>query len=164
MIEFFIMLDLTSLGTEVERIDVPSPTAGLEDCSTSIVECIEPSVESTELRSIPSIESAESEPSSSKASTSSDFEHQQNSATIVHWRDFFRVLKKGPGIPSQTLPPLKPKLTRRKSKRIRDVMVPQLCTALDAELCCFKSTWKNFSLSELQEATNNFSHGIFPPS
>ncbi|XWS13980.1 hypothetical protein CRYUN_Cryun36dG0084800 [Craigia yunnanensis] len=37
-------------------------------------------------------------------------------------------------------------------------MVPQLCTALDAELCCFKSTWKNFSLSELQEATNNFSH------
>ncbi|XWS13979.1 hypothetical protein CRYUN_Cryun36dG0084700 [Craigia yunnanensis] len=86
-------LDLTSLGTEVGRIDVPSPTAALEDCSTSTVECIEPSVESIESRSIASIESAESEPTSSKASTSSDSEHQQDSATIVHWRDFFRVLK-----------------------------------------------------------------------
>ncbi|XWS53704.1 hypothetical protein CRYUN_Cryun10bG0023200 [Craigia yunnanensis] len=63
----------------------------------------------------------------------------------------------GPGI-SYTLPPLKPKLTRRKSKRIRDDVVLQLCSTLDAELCYFKSTWKNFSLSELQEATNNFSH------
>ena len=164
MLEFYIMLVLASFGTEEERIDQPTPTAALEDCSTSTVESIEPSVESIESRSIASIESAESEPTSSKDSTSSDSEHQQNAATIVHWRDFFRLLKKGPGIPFQTLPPLKPKLTRRKSKRIRDDMVPQLCSALDADLCCFKSTWKNFSLSELQEATNNFSHGIFPPS
>ncbi|XWS39089.1 hypothetical protein CRYUN_Cryun18bG0020100 [Craigia yunnanensis] len=149
--------DLASLGTEEERIDQPSPTAALEDCSTSTVKSIEPSVESIESRSIASIESAEFVPTSSKASTSSDSENQQNSDTIVHWRGFFRLLKKGPGI-SSTLPPLKPKLTRRKSKSIRDDMVPQLCSALDTELCCFRSTWKNFSLSELQEATNNFSH------
>ncbi|XP_007035412.2 PREDICTED: receptor-like cytosolic serine/threonine-protein kinase RBK2 isoform X1 [Theobroma cacao] len=143
-------LDLASLGAEVERIDQPSPTAALEDCSTSL--------ESIESRSVESIESAESEPTSSKASTSSDSENHQSSATSVHWRGFFRLLKKGPGIPFQTLPPLKPRLTRRKSKRVRDDMVPQLSSTLDAELCCFKSTWKNFSLSELHEATNNFSH------
>ncbi|XP_022722581.1 receptor-like cytosolic serine/threonine-protein kinase RBK2 [Durio zibethinus] len=143
-------LELTSLSTEVEGIDMSSAKAGHEDCSTSTIDCLEPSVES--------IESAESEIISSKASSLSDTEHQPNLATIVHWRSFIRLLKKGPGIPSQSLPPLKPKLTRKKSKRIRDEMVPQLCSVLDAELCCFKSTWKNFSLSELQEATNNFSH------
>ncbi|XVF38601.1 hypothetical protein REPUB_Repub20aG0116400 [Reevesia pubescens] len=146
-------IDLASLSTEVERIDVPSPTASPEDCSTSTQECIEPSVESTESRSIASIESVESEPTSSKASTSSDSEHHHILATIVQWRGFFRLLKKGPGIPSQSLP----KLTRRNSKRIRDDMVPTLSSALDAELCCFKSTWKNFTLLDLQEATDNFS-------
>ncbi|XP_022740579.1 receptor-like cytosolic serine/threonine-protein kinase RBK2 [Durio zibethinus] len=159
MLEFYIMLELaSSLDTEVEKIDQPSPTDALEDCSKGTVESIEPSVESMESRGIGTMESAESESTSCKASTSSDTENQLNLATIVQWRGFFRLLKKGPGITPQTLPPLKPKLTRRKSKRIRDEMVPQLCSALDAELCCFKSTWKNFSLSELQEATNNFSH------
>ncbi|XVE82004.1 hypothetical protein DITRI_Ditri15bG0112300 [Diplodiscus trichospermus] len=150
-------LDLALLSSEVERIDLPSPTAGPEDCSASTVECIEPSVDSIESRSIASIESAESDPTSSNTSPSSESEHQQNAATNAHWRGFFRLLKKGPVIPSQILPPIKCKLTRRKSKRIREDMVPTLCSTLEAELCCFKSSWKNFSLVELQEATNNFS-------
>ncbi|XVE65700.1 hypothetical protein DITRI_Ditri08aG0020700 [Diplodiscus trichospermus] len=152
------LLDMASLGVEVERIDQLSPTTAHQEFPTSTAESTEAGVESIESRGIASIESAESEPTSSKASTSSDTESQQNAATIAHWRGFFRLLKKGPGISPQTLPPLIPKLTRRKSKRIRDDMVPNLCSALDAELCCFKSSWKNFSLAELQEATDNFSH------
>ncbi|XVF66324.1 hypothetical protein PTKIN_Ptkin10aG0026200 [Pterospermum kingtungense] len=161
----YIMLDLAPLGTEAERIDQQSPEPALEEFSTCTVEPIEPSALSIESRSIEeSVESAESEPTSSKASTSSDSELQQSFsdlqqslATIIHWRGFFRLLKKGPGVASQNLPPLKPRLTRKKSRRIREDMVPQLCSALDAELCCFKSTWKNFTLSELMEATDNFS-------
>ncbi|KAE8076903.1 hypothetical protein FH972_015524 [Carpinus fangiana] len=84
---------------------------------------------------------------SSKASTS-DSEDHSRSATHVHWHGFFRMLKKGPQ-----------KLTRRKSKRIREDMVPgPLNSSIDSEFCCFKSSWKNFTLSELQAASNNFSH------
>ncbi|KAK8984114.1 hypothetical protein V6N11_029442 [Hibiscus sabdariffa] len=98
--------------------------------------------------------------SSNKASVSSYSEPQNGLAQIVQWRGFFRILKKGAGISSQSaLPPVKPKLTRKNSKRFRGDVTPNLCSALDAELSCFKSFWKNFSLLELQEATNNFSNG-----
>ncbi|KAK8709783.1 hypothetical protein V6N13_060785 [Hibiscus sabdariffa] len=97
--------------------------------------------------------------SSNKASVSSYSEPQNGLAQIVQWRGFFRILKKGAGISSQSaLPPVKPKLTRKNSKRFRGDVTPNLCSALDAELSCFKSFWKNFSLLELQEATNNFSN------
>ncbi|GMI72097.1 hypothetical protein like AT5G18910 [Hibiscus trionum] len=124
-----------------------------EECSTTTMECIEPNEEYTG-----SAESMESEPTSgNKASISSYSEPQNGLTQIVQWRGFFRILKKGPGTASQTLPPVKPKLTRKNSKKFRDDIVPNICSALDAELCGFKSSWRNFSLSELQEATNNFS-------
>ncbi|QHN78881.1 Nucleobase-ascorbate transporter [Arachis hypogaea] len=43
------------------------------------------------------------------------------------WRDFFKLLKKGSRMPFQPFHPLKknvPKLTRRKSKRVRDDLIP----------------------------------------
>ncbi|CAI0560150.1 unnamed protein product [Linum tenue] len=78
------------------------------------------------------------------------------------WRDFCKVFKKGPTplIKKQNIPSLKkavPKLTRRKSKRIRDGMVPPLSSPLDAELCYLKPSWKNFALWELLAATDNYS-------
>merc|ERR1712137_539326 len=33
-----------------------------------------------------------------------------------------------------------------------------LSSSIEGEFCRFKSSWKNFTLSELQEASNNFSH------
>ncbi|GLT99241.1 hypothetical protein SLE2022_166910 [Rubroshorea leprosula] len=99
-------------------------------------------------------------PDSSKDSASLDAENLELPGAALHWRGFKKLLKKGP--PGMHLPNninLKnvPKLTRRKSKRIREEMVPTLASPLDPELYCFKSSWKNFALSELQEATNNFS-------
>ncbi|TYI12336.1 hypothetical protein ES332_A09G270400v1 [Gossypium tomentosum] len=142
--------DIASLSYEVETINVPSSTTVNEDCSTPTTECIEPNQES-----IGSLGSMEPEPTScNKASISSDSENQYSFAQIVQWRGFLQLLKKGPGIASQTLPQFKPRFSRKKSKRLRDEMVPNLCSALDAEMSCSKSSWKNFSLSELEEATD----------
>lgn len=113
--------------------------------------------------------SIESGTPSSKASTS-DTEAQpglRDDNNNNQWRGFFKLLKKGSQMPFQTFHPLKnvPKLTRRKSKRIREDLIPSLnspalTSSFDTELCCFKSSWKNFTLSELQAATNDFSHGM----
>ncbi|CAN1284072.1 Receptor-like cytosolic serine/threonine-protein kinase RBK2 [Linum perenne] len=78
------------------------------------------------------------------------------------WKDFFKAFKKGPAplIRKQNIPSLiraVPRLTRRKSKRIRDGMVPTLSSPLDAELCYLKPSWKNFALWEILAATDNFS-------
>ncbi|KAE9594632.1 putative protein kinase RLK-Pelle-RLCK-VI family [Lupinus albus] len=104
---------------------------------------------------------------SSRASTS-DSEVQQDlrGTNNNQWRQgFFKLLKKGSQMPFHTFHPLKnvPKLTRRKSKRIREDLIPSLSSpalksSLDSEFCCFKSSWKNFTLSEIQAATNDFSH------
>ncbi|KAK8984663.1 hypothetical protein V6N11_008427 [Hibiscus sabdariffa] len=101
-------------------------------------------------------ETAEPESISSKASTSADSKHQNNS----HWRGFFPALRKGVVIPMYSFPPLIPKLTRKKSKRIRDdIIIPQPSAEFDTEAFNFKASWKNYSLAELQQATNYFSRG-----
>ncbi|KAK8684590.1 hypothetical protein V6N13_040612 [Hibiscus sabdariffa] len=98
-------IDITSFRSEVD-----------EDCSIITTECIEPKEESTG-----SAESIESEiTSSNKASVSSYSEPQNGLAQIVQWRGFFRILKEGTGISSQSaLTPVKPKLARKNSKRFR---------------------------------------------
>ncbi|KAK8511244.1 hypothetical protein V6N12_033523 [Hibiscus sabdariffa] len=137
-------LHLRHAFSDTTSADIVSLGSEFEDCSTATTECMEPNEEYT--GSAESIESM------------SSYSEPQNGLTqIVQWRGFFRILKKGPGTASQTLPPVKPKLTRKYSRKFRDEIVPNICSALDAELCGFKSSWKNFSLSELQEATNNFS-------
>lgn len=97
------------------------------------------------------------ETNSSKASTS-DVEARPSSKNTSDWRGFFKSLRKKSNY-LQTFPPLSvPKFTRRKSKRARDNMLPTLNPSLDADFVYFKSSWKNFTLSELRHATNNFSH------
>lgn len=88
--------------------------------------------------------------------------HSSGGPNNGHWRGFFRLLKKGSSaMPFNTFTPLKgvPKLTRRKSKRIRDNMVPVI-PALDTDdLFYFKPSWRNFSLQDIQTATNCYSRG-----
>lgn len=76
---------------------------------------------------------------------------------------FLRKLKKAPsaslhtfnsGLPS--LPSLK-KLTKKKSRKLMQ-SIPELPSQLDAELYCFEASWTNYSLAELKDATDNFSH------
>ncbi|GMI70354.1 hypothetical protein like AT5G18910 [Hibiscus trionum] len=131
-------LDLESIQAEVKQIDAASSNAELHNCSTSTAESIE----------------HRSETSEDSDTTESD--SHATLAGLVQLRGFFRLLKKGPGIPSQVLPPLMPKGAVKKGKRSGDDTIPPLDSTLDAELGCFKSSWKNFSLSELEEATNNF--------
>ncbi|KAJ7980180.1 Kinase family protein [Quillaja saponaria] len=133
--------DLGSLDVQEEDIFESSPRGVPEDCSTSL----------------------QSESASSK-DTTSDSESPPDSSNNTHWRGFFKLLKKGPQVRFHTFHPLKsvPKLTRRKSKRIREDMVPaldspSLRSSFETDFCYFKSTWRNFSLSELEAATNKFS-------
>ncbi|KAF1882409.1 hypothetical protein Lal_00039057 [Lupinus albus] len=111
--------------------------------------------------------SIESGTLSSRASTSdSEGQPDLRGTNNNQWRQgFFKLLKKGSQMPFHTFHPLKnvPKLARRKSKRIREDLIPSLTSpslnsSLDTEFCCFKSSWKNFTLSEIQAATNDFSH------
>lgn len=81
------------------------------------------------------------------------------------WRGFFKLLKKGSQMPFQNFQPRLnvPRLTRRKSKRIREDLIPSLNSpalqsSLDTDFGCFKSSWKNFTLTELLSATNDFSY------
>ena len=90
--------------------------------------------------------------------------HSHVGPTNGHWRVFHRLLKKGSSaMPFNTFSHLKgvPKLTRRKSKRIKDNMVPVLpATSLDTgDLFCFKPSWRNYSLQDIQTATNGYSRG-----
>lgn len=105
--------------------------------------------------------SQESDTPSSRASTS------DSEGGTRQWRGFFKLIKKGPQMPFHTFHPLKnvPKLTRRKSKRIREEFIPSLNSpalqsSFDSEFMCFKSSWKNFTLAEIQAATNDFSQGM----
>ncbi|XP_039048770.1 receptor-like cytosolic serine/threonine-protein kinase RBK2 [Hibiscus syriacus] len=132
--KLLIIQGLESLNTEVKKIDAVPPDAAWDDCSTSIAESIEPRSEASE------------EPAGSETTGSQSY---PSLGSLVQLRGFFGLLKKGPGIPSQVL--------LKKGKRSGDDMVPPLESTLNAELSCFKSSWKNFSLSELEEATDNFS-------
>lgn len=109
----------------------------------------------------------ESSPRSQESETSSRASTSDSEGNTHQWRGFFKILKKGSQMPFQTFHPLKnvPKLTRRKSKRIREDLIPSLNSpalqsSFDSDMYCFKSSWKNFTLAEIQAATNDFSHGM----
>ncbi|KAG8636656.1 hypothetical protein MANES_15G019700v8 [Manihot esculenta] len=126
-----------------EGVVESSPRGVLEDCTISL-ESETPSKDSTN--------SLEPE-TASRASTS-------GSEVAIHWREFFRGLRKGAARRIQTFPPPKkhaPKLTRSKTKRIREELIPVISTPLETDLYCLKSSWRNFALSEIKNATSNFS-------
>ena len=109
----------------------------------------------------------ESETPVSEVSTS-DSQGEIEGKSDSQWRGFLRKLKKGPvgfnpfhpSMPSfPSLPSIK-KISRKKSRNITQSL-PSLPPNLDSQLChCFEASWKNFTLPELQTATDNFSHGI----
>ncbi|KAF8387958.1 hypothetical protein HHK36_026624 [Tetracentron sinense] len=118
-----------------ERLDMSSPRGVLEDC----------------------IRSLGSETDSSKPSTS-DSEAQPNPRGSSQWRGIFHLLKTRSirHLPSFTSLSV-PKLSRRKSRCVRENVAPALNPSVDTDSSYFKSSWKNFTLSELETATNNFS-------
>ncbi|XP_057485748.1 receptor-like cytosolic serine/threonine-protein kinase RBK2 isoform X1 [Actinidia eriantha] len=129
--------DLSSLGIEDEKIDESSVRQGVFE------------------------DDPESESASSKASTS-DSEAHANQKSGPQWRGFFRKLKKGPTMGLHTFHPSIPSikmLSRKKSRNARQSLPVVLDDpTLDGELYCFKSSWTNFSLDDLETATSNFSH------
>lgn len=130
-----------------------SPRGVLEDGSISL--------ESETLAKDSNSNGSESE-TASKPSTSGS-ETQLNSSGTAQWRDFFRGLK-GATRRIQTFPPPKkrgPKLTRSKTQRIREELIPVVSSPLETDIYCLKSSWKNFSLSEIKTATNNFNNGLY---
>ncbi|XP_023549038.1 receptor-like cytosolic serine/threonine-protein kinase RBK2 [Cucurbita pepo subsp. pepo] len=134
----FASHELRLLELEDEAKDESSPRGVLEDC----------------LRSL------DSETTTSRDSTS-DWVVNPDSRNPSHWKGFFRLLKKGPQMRFQTFPPLAvPKIAKRKSKSIREDMLPAVSpvrdSSMQSEFCYFKSSWKNFTLSELEAASNNF--------
>ncbi|CAK9161913.1 unnamed protein product [Ilex paraguariensis] len=135
--------DLRCLDKEIEEIEELSPRGVLED-------------------------DGESETASSKTSTSEP-ETPINLKSDSQWHGFIRKLKKAPAKslhpfhPSMPSLPTIKKLARKKSTNSTHSM-PALPPNLDAEMYFFESSWKNFSLSEIERATNNFSPGMQIPS
>ncbi|KAL3505814.1 hypothetical protein ACH5RR_031196 [Cinchona calisaya] len=105
----------------------------------------------------------ESETTVSAASTS-DSQGQVDEKCDSQWRGFLRKLKKGPTMNFNSFHPTIPSLPSikrisRKKSRSSTQSLPSLPPSLDSHLHhCFETSWKNFTLSELQTATNNFSH------
>ncbi|XP_009760982.1 receptor-like cytosolic serine/threonine-protein kinase RBK2 isoform X1 [Nicotiana tabacum] len=102
---------------------------------------------------------SESETTTSKSSTSdSDGKFQSQ------WKGFIKRLKIGSSIHLHTFHPSIPSLpsikmiAKRKSKSTEQNMPMVPAPSLDTDLRhCFQAHWKNFFLSDLQKATDNFS-------
>lgn len=91
--------------------------------------------------------SPKDKPSSSQTSPSTP-------RTFSRWHNFFKMWKRSSVKKLPSFPPLTvPRMSTRKSRSARENVA--------AGIYHFTSSWKNFSLSELKNATNNFSKGMF---
>ncbi|XAR52541.1 Non-specific serine/threonine protein kinase [Bertholletia excelsa] len=121
-------LDLRCFELEKEKEDITSPRGVVEAC----------------------IRGLESEADSPEAKTAEPATHLSYSLAISRWRGFFKLVKKSSIKRLPSFPPFTvPKISRRKCISARE--------NVDVEFCYFKSSWKNFTFSELRNATNNFS-------
>lgn len=118
---------------EKEKEDSYSPTGVLEDY----------------------LKNTESDSVSTKESTSG-FEDQHFSKPPSRWGGFMQLIKTKSKRHIGTLHPLN--LSRRFSSSMRENVLASPPT--ESDLSYFKPHWKNFTLSQLQSATNNFSHGL----
>ncbi|KAK6130386.1 hypothetical protein DH2020_035891 [Rehmannia glutinosa] len=105
---------------------------------------------------------AKLEATSSMVSTSDTEQAKINGKPDSQWKGFLRKLKKGPTMHSfhPNLPHLLSikKLSRKRTNRSTQSL-PALPPHIEADLYyCFETSWKNFTLSDLEEATDNFSH------
>lgn len=114
---------------EKEKVDMYSPTGVLEDY----------------------LKSLESESVSSKESTS---ESEDQSKPSSRWAGFVELLKFKSKRRLGTLHPLK--LSKRFSTSMREE-ITAASEHVYSDLNYFKPHWKNFTLSQLQSVTNNFS-------
>ncbi|OAY71093.1 Receptor-like cytosolic serine/threonine-protein kinase RBK2 [Ananas comosus] len=133
--------DLRSLELEKEsrgeRAE-PSPGGVLEDCC---------------------IRSSDSETVSSKASTSYA-EVQVARCQVSMWRGFFQLWRKKSMQRLSSFPPFGvPKLSRRRMSSTEPLAVPRSSSTHgeNNEYCLVKPCRRNFTLAELQKATNDFS-------
>lgn len=96
------------------------------------------------------IRGLDTEASSPSTNVSTPKTSSSNSNSHSRWRVFFKLLKKSSIKRLPSFPPLTvPKISSRKSRSMRE--------NVDEDLCYFKSSWKNFTFSDLKIATNNFS-------
>lgn len=75
----------------------------------------------------------------------------------IHRPNIHRPNIHRPNIPKPSIPSIK-KLSKKKSKNLRE-SVPELPSTVDSEFYCFESSWLNFSLSEIEKATDDFNRG-----
>lgn len=94
-----------------------------------------------------SMRSRDKKSESSKSNTSECEAHSSKTSVPSRWGKFFKIWKRLPSIPPMNVP----KRSNRKSLSARENR--------DGGLHNFKAPWKNFTLSELKTATNNFSSG-----
>ncbi|KAL6532292.1 hypothetical protein OROGR_014262 [Orobanche gracilis] len=102
---------------------------------------------------------------SSSIASAWDMEQAEvNGKPDSQWKGFLRKLKKGPTMHFQTFHPTIPhllsikKLSGKRTNRSTQSL-PALPPHIEADLYyCFETSWKNFTLTNLEEATDNFSH------
>lgn len=100
-----------------------------------------------------SLQSSEFDPDSSNDSNVESENRRSESRALSHWKKFFKLWKKKSFRRLASFPPLGVlKISRRGSRSGRDN--PGL-----SDLYKFKSSLENFTFSQLQTATNKFSHG-----
>ncbi|KAF9605265.1 hypothetical protein IFM89_015881 [Coptis chinensis] len=132
---YFPSQGLSDLDMDKNRTSESSPRGVLDNCTRSL----------------------ESETGSSTASTS-DCEAQPNRKNVSHWRSFLHLLKSRSIRRLSSFPPAStPKLSKRISRSMRENPAPSLIPTNDTSIYSFKSSWKNFTFSQLQAATKNFS-------
>lgn len=120
--------------TEKEIQDLSSPTGVLEAC----------------------LKGAESDTVSSKDSISEYETPCPKARASTNWRKFFKLLKRSSIKGLNIFSPLPMAKTDRKKSRSITEEDPEMTHIYD-----YKSSLKEFNLSELQNATNNFSKGLY---
>ncbi|XP_073066122.1 receptor-like cytosolic serine/threonine-protein kinase RBK2 isoform X1 [Primulina eburnea] len=106
------------------------------------------------------LRSAESETDSSKATSTSQSEVQIYPKPGSRWAEFFQLLRVKSKGQLATLHSLKSlNLSRRFSSSAEEEVLGVTRAVLDPHLNYFKPQWKNFTFSELQTATCNFTQG-----
>ena len=106
--------------------------------------------------------SSESETCSSKEhNVYSKVKQNSKSNSRWHWHGFVQLLRIRSKQSLATLHPLSVmKLSRRMSSSMREATALVTNFRVDIDLNYTKLPWKNFTLYELQRATNYFSHGL----
>ncbi|RAL38488.1 hypothetical protein DM860_002466 [Cuscuta australis] len=152
--------DHTNKGLTRETEDINLTTEGVEEHEKHALETLEEEDNEAEFLEEGMTHKllSETEKTTSKHGFLPPMLTNADGKTHSQWYGFFKKLKKGPGVSLQTFHPAIPSLysfRKHSKKRSRKNMVPP---QMDADIVphFFETSWKNFSLSELEKATDNF--------